>query len=395
MDIWLTSEEAIKKLGVTRATLYAYVSRGLIHSMPSPGDPHARRYAREDVERIQQRTEQRRDPQKAVDRALHWGMPLLESSITLIAGGHLYYRGQDACELATTRSVEEIASYIWLGSFERRFDAGATQIRPTARTGRLPFIARAQSILPVAAADDLQALDLRPIAVAETGWRILNLLVSHAVDFPETALAIDERLRRAWAPRIPNAGAIIRAALILSADHELNVSSFTARCVASAGANPYMAVLGGLAALEGPKHGGTTRQIAGMLNEIRGELNPARAIADRLRRGEPMYGFHHPLYANGDPRAMLILELLQTSLPKSTELALSIKVVRAVREILDQKPTLDFALVALAQAMRLPADAALTLFALGRTIGWIGHAIEQYASGELIRPRAKYAGMLP
>ena len=395
MDKWVTSDEATKKLGVTRATLYAYVSRGMIRSKPAPGDPHARRYAGSDIDRIQQRAEQHRNPQKAVDGALHWGMPLLESSITLIAGGRLYYRGRDACELATTRSTEEVASYIWLGSFDHQFGDGIQQIRRTAGADNLTFLARAQSTLSLAAGHDPLALDLRPNAVAETGWRILNLLVSQAINSSEVGLTIDERLRREWAPRVSNGAALIRAALILCADHELNVSSFTARCVASAGANPYMVVLAGLAALEGPKHGGITRRIATMLVELRSDSNPTRAIADRLRRGEPLYGFHHPLYENGDPRACVILDLLQKWLPKAAEVTESRTIVGAVRELQDQNPTLDFALVVLAQAMRLPVDAALTLFALGRTIGWIGHAIEQYASGELIRPRAKYIGTLP
>jgi citrate synthase len=114
-----------------------------------------------------------------------------------------------------------------------------------------------------------------------------------------------------------------------------------------------------------------------------------------LRRGDVLHGFHHPLYEDGDPRATVILDLLQKWLPESHEASVSMKIVRAVRELTNEKPTLDFALVVLAQAMKLPVDAALTLFALGRTIGWIGHAIEQYATNRIIRPRAKYVGMLP
>ncbi len=63
----------------------------------------------------------------------------------------------------------------------------------------------------------------------------------------------------------------------------------------------------------------------------------------------------------------------------------------AIRE----KPNLDFALAAVARTLKLPPGAPLTLFAIGRTIGWIGHAIEQYATGQLIRPRAKYVGVVP
>src|SRR2546430_1310759 len=92
---WLSAADAAKALGVNRATLYAYVSRGYIRSEARPGMPRERRYSSEDVERLKRRNEERRDPEKAAGRALQWGMPILESSITLIAGGRLYYRGPD------------------------------------------------------------------------------------------------------------------------------------------------------------------------------------------------------------------------------------------------------------------------------------------------------------
>src|SRR5437773_2153521 len=152
MVTWLTSDEASKRLGVDRRTLYAYVSRGMVRSSPAAGKTRERRYAREDIERLRGRAEQRRDPQKTVERALHWGVPLLESSITLIAGNHLYYRGADVCELARTKSIEQVASLVWLGQLES--DAAATDLHVVAggRSEGLPFITRAQSMLPLVAA---------------------------------------------------------------------------------------------------------------------------------------------------------------------------------------------------------------------------------------------------
>src|SRR6185295_17266812 len=118
---WVSATEAAKVLGVNRATLYAYVSRGYIRSEARPGASRERRYSAEDVERLRRRNEERRDPGKAAGRALQWGMPILESSITLIDGGKLYYRGHDVVELAKTRSVEEVASLIWTGAFDADF----------------------------------------------------------------------------------------------------------------------------------------------------------------------------------------------------------------------------------------------------------------------------------
>jgi len=376
----LTAPDAAKRLGVSLATLYAYVSRGLIRSFPDPENPRSRLYAEEDVDR--------RMPGKAAERALHGGGPVLDSAITLIDGDHLYYRGHDVADLARTASVEEVASLIWSGAMTR--DAFAlTTLHVIAGRGSdgLPFVNRGASILPIVAARDPLAYDLRPHAVAQTGWRILNLLTSVAAETAELADTVDETLQKKWSPRRFGARDLIRAALILCADHELNVSSFVARCIASAGSNPYAVVAGGLAAIEGNKHGGMTARVAMMLDELGRSRDLRGAMAERMRRGEAIFGFGHPLYPNGDPRSEMLLGMLAGHLPKFIS-----DVAAAGEELLGEKPTIDFALVALARALRLPGDAPLTLFALGRTIGWVGHAMEQYARDEIIRPRARYVG---
>src|SRR5262249_53168417 len=150
-----------------------------------------------------------------------------------------------------SRSIDEVASLVWLGTFESRFPAADRHVAESSRANGRSFIGRAQSVLPLVAARDPLAFDLRPHSVVHTGWRILNLLTSVAIESPDIGKTIDETLQRRWAARVPHAGTLLRAALILCADHELNVSSFTARCVASSGANPYMVVVAGLAAVEG------------------------------------------------------------------------------------------------------------------------------------------------
>jgi citrate synthase len=387
---WIDAEDAIALLGISRATLYAYVSRGRIRSEPVPGPSRRRRYAREDVERLLARKHERGNPGKAAEQALHWGLPILESAITLIADERVYYRGFDATALARTHALADVAALIWTGS------ADATALPPPVSyelpgdgSGDLPFVARAQSALALAAARDALAYDLRPRAAAQTGWRILHLLAAVAIDGELRGATIDAALARAW--RVPQAADLLRAALILSADHELNVSAFTARCVASAGASPYGVVIAGLAALEGTKHGGTTARVEAAWDAWRNEDDLSRALAERLRRGERIDGFGHPLYARGDPRAAALL----AALPHSEETAFANRLAAAARHVLGESPTVDFALVALARALGLPRGSALTLFALGRTIGWIGHAIEQYEKDTIIRPRARYVGTLP
>jgi citrate synthase len=392
----LTAAEAARALGVTRATLYAYVSRGLIRSEPGPGPSRARRYAREDVERLRRRAEERRDPAAVATHALAWGVPLLESAITLIAGHAVYYRGLDAVTLARTASVEAVASLIWTG----RLDETRPAIAPTSRRPRVlprpataPFIARAQSVLALAAAADPLAFDLRPDAVVRTGWRILDLLVGVAT--PEAHRdRIDAALARGW--RVRTGGEeVLRAALILSADHELNVSAFTARCVASAGSHPYGVVLAGLAAIEGLKHGGSTARTESLLTTLRRARSVRDALTERLRQGHRVEGFGHPLYSRGDPRAAALLGMLSERFPRSAELRFVSEFARAGVSLGGEQPNLDFALAAVSRVLDLPPMSGLTLFAIGRTIGWIGHAIEQYALEGIIRPRARYVGVAP
>jgi citrate synthase len=394
-DLWISAAEASRVLRVSRATLYAYVSRGYVRSQSKPGSSRERQYSREDVERLRRRTEERRDPDKAAARALQWGMPILESSIALIDGHRLYYRGYDAVTLSRSRSLEEVASLIWSGRFDGTLPSAPRRLAAERRPDdNLPFVARAQSMLAEAAARDPLAFDLRPASVALSGWRILALLTRTATRSRASAPTIEQTLARAWT--VSGRGVdLLRSALILCADHELNVSSFTARCVASAGSSPYAVVIAGLAALEGARHGGVGSRVESMLESMRRARHLPNAIAERLRRGEPTDGFGHPLYRNGDPRAAALLDQLRDRYAKSAELAYVLDFADAAVSAMREKATIDFALAALARVLRLPSGSPLTLFAIGRTIGWIGHAIEQYATGQLIRPRAKYVGAAP
>jgi citrate synthase len=391
---WMSASEAAAALAVSRATLYAYVSRGRIRSQAMPGSSRARGYAREDVERLRRRNEERRAPDKAAARSLQWGLPVLESAITLIDGQRLFYRGHDAVTLARTRSVSEVASLIWTGGFGADLAAPAAVVPPPGTRPRLSFVARAQVQLAQAAAVDPTAFDTRPEAVIRCGWHILQVLTGAATGRVTGGDAIERQLAAAWGLTGRRAD-LLRAVLVLCADHELNVSSFTARCVASAGSSPYGVVLAGLAALEGPRHGGSSARAEAMLAGLRKEPRLRAALAARLQRGDRIDGFGHPLYPDGDPRATAILDWLRAVYPTSAEQTFVRAVAQAAASATGEAPNLDFALAAASRVLRLPVGAPLTLFAIGRAIGWIGQAIEQYASGQLIRPRAKYVGVVP
>ena len=398
---YLSAREAAGELGISLPTLYAYVSRGLIRSESAGEGKRARRYRTEDVRRLKERAERRRDPDRAAEGALSWGTPVMESAITLISEGRLYYRGRNALELARESTVEEVAALIWTGGPSaalRLFPDGPADLSPRLREIRLGVsdLAPLEAfgvLLPLAASEDPAAYDLRPTAVARTGARILRTLVAIAAGDGSGGVA--ESLAVGWVPDEADAAAAIGAALVLCADHELNVSAFTARCVASSGATPYAAVAAGLAGLGGTRHGGETERVGTLLDDVGGGRDARSALADRLRRGESIPGFGHSLYPEGDPRGRELLRLAAGARPRSPEVALSRSVSEAAWELIEELPTLDLGLVTLARALGLPPGAPLAIFALGRMIGWIGHAIEQYEDGSLIRPRARYTGEEP
>jgi citrate synthase len=403
---YYTAPEAARELGVSLGTLYAYVSRGLVRSEAVGGKRRDRRYRAEDVRRLKERKEQRRDPSRASESALDWGAPVMESAITLISAGRLYYRGRDAIALSDDCSLEQVAELIWTGEttwldgadLPALFRDGISENHGlrVADDG-MPSTTEAFGMaLLSAAVGDPAAYDLRAAAVARTGARILRLLGVVASGSEQVAgETVARSLQRRWAPEDTGAAALLNRALVLCADHELNVSSFTARCVASAGATPYAVVVAGLSALGGVKHGGNTARVEAFLEEVRARGDADTVVASRLRRAEPVPGFGHQLYPEGDPRGRALLSAVANVYPESAVWELAVEVEKAVVALIGERPNLDFALTVLARVLGLPPGGALTLFALGRTVGWVGHAIEQYDVDRIIRPRARYVGMQP
>jgi citrate synthase len=380
----LSARDTANRLGVKLDTLYAYVSRGLLRSVTVPGS-RERRYRAEDVERFRASRGHRRNgggPPEAL-------VPVIGSSICLIEHGRLYYRGKDAIRLAETATLEEIADLLWQVD-----DPAAPVPRPDKLSAEatLPLIERCQFRLAMLAADDLAALDLSRAGVIRTGRAILSALVGVVGDRGNSSEPAHRQLAASW--QLDKAGAdLLRRSLVLLADHELNASTFVARCVASTAATPYAVVSAALAALSGRRHGGASARAEGLLHEI-GERGDAMAVmAARLARDESLPGLGQPLYPDGDPRARTLLAAAVAALPGAREPIES--ACTAALRLSGQHPNVDFALAAVTTALGLPPGAALGLFVVGRTVGWIAHAIEQYESSVLIRPRARYTGPRP
>jgi citrate synthase len=367
--------EATARLGIGRGSLYSYVSRGLIRSFASPGDPRERLYSIDDIEALIRRRVRLRRPTAAAATALDWGLPVLETSLTRVENGRLFYRDEDAIHLAAAGTLEDVALLLVPGLSRNAF--GSPPRRAAPRAGGAPFLDAAIQFLSRAGIDEAAGVDRAVPA-------ILRLML-RAAGAPADARPAHEALGVAW--RLdPASTDAVRRALVLCADHELSSSAFAVRVAASTGAALKEAVIAGLATLSGPRHGGATDRVRALL-ETAESPQGWRAVKARLEAGEPPIAFDHHLYPDGDPRAAALL----AALPKGSAIARRDRArIQRIMTMTGQKPSLDVGLVALERAYGLPCGAAFAIFAIGRTVGWLAHAVEQRQQGGLIRPRARY-----
>lgn len=404
---YLSAQEAAQKLEVSVGTLYSYVSRGLVRSLPTSRDKRQRRYSLADINRLREHNILRSDPQGALLTTLRWGSPVLESQVTLIDGGRYYYRGLDAVDLAKSYTFEDAARLIWDCDYSDLFSGPIVAVPLSALQdspswSQLTSIERFQAVLPMAQAVDPAAYATTRTAVVKTGARIVRLLAHVATEGASTRDNEDSShegiasiLRDAWASKNEKADGLLDMALVLLADHELNFSSFAARCVASAGSTPYAVVQAGLAALQGFRHGGMTTHALEMFGEASELGKVPDIVASRLKKGETIPGFGHPLYPEGDPRFEALSGRIKENYSDSHTVALCDTFVDVVGDMTGGLPNIDLAIATMCRVLRIPHSAAIAIFSISRTVGWIAQAIEQYELGTLIRPRANYTGPLP
>jgi citrate synthase len=397
----LTSTEACALLGVKRETLYAYVSRGAIRCVQRPGEKR-RSYVAEDVERVAQRSAARKGHAAVAAGALGWGEPVLDSAITSIRDGALFYRGTPVLSLVERRATfESVADLLWQSPAGERWTRapsralGATSLPSLTPVHRL-----------VARVSELTTMDQTPRRGADNERDEARALMDALIDAVTQRSAakrkrpdgerIAEAVTRWFAPslasdrrRADEAVTAVEAALILCADHELNASTFAARVAASTGCDLLRSVGAALYVFTGSRHGGAPSELESLVATLPPSREKiARFVAQRLTEGRSIEGFGHKLYPKGDPRCPPLLALARAISGPS--------VVHTLAEVASEAtglaPSLDFGLVALATALGAERGAASALFALGRVAGWSAHVFEQRASPSLLRPRARYVG---
>ncbi len=395
----LTAAEAAKLLGVKRATIYAYASRGWLgRATKGPGSRAL--YPRSAVERLKLRARARSGHTAVAAGALRWGEPVLDTAVSALTASGPTYRGRSAIELAERGTTfEACAEWLWASNHFSPWPAafkapGWLRLPPP---GPGSTLSRLLALVATVALNDDRRFAATPEAELERARALIRLLAERAGPFADRALKHSGSIAATLGLSLRGSAlsaeeeAAVNIALVLSADHELNASTFTARIAASAGCDLYACVGAALATLSGPRHGGACDRVEAMLSDIE---TPGRAAAElraRQARGEPVPGFEPMAYPAGDPRGPPLMAAAFRVVRLRSRLAVIESTLQAAATLTGESPSVDFGLVAVSRALGFGAGAAGAMFAVGRMAGWVAHILEQRLTNTTIRPRARYA----
>lgn len=373
MESMLTTNQAARRLGVKPATVYAYVSRGLLTSKKV--NRHSM-FDVADVEALAHRTGARGAVSAVTDR--------IRTRISLLENDRLYYRGRSVPELSSTKRFEDVAHWLWteIDSNGVQFPEGQEIWMALPESATLTD--RVRVAVALASAGDPLRFDLAR-AVTTAKALVADVVESLPMLQRPQGTDIADRLWARLSLAAPQPD-LLNTVLVLLADHDLAISTMAARVAASARAHPYAVVSAGLGALEGQKHGTASTLAHRFLQQA--QTDPMGAIAEHLRADQPIPGFGHYVYQRRDPRADHLFALLRGH----GEL-IADKVIAAQQQTF---PNVDLALAQLGITFGMAPDAGEAIFAIARIVGWIAHAMEEYAEpGLRFRALGVYLGDRP
>jgi citrate synthase len=217
----------------------------------------------------------------------------------------------------------------------------------------------------------------------------------------DKATTIPERFLIRWRGEAdPKHVAAIDAYWTSAAEHGMNASTFTARVVASTGADVAAALSAAVGALSGPLHGGAPSRVLKMLDEVDEMGDAERYVKDLLDRGERLMGFGHRVYRAEDPRARVLRRAAHQVGSPRVEVAEALETA-ALAELQARKPdrvlatNVEFWSAVVLDFAEVPPELFTPMFTCARTAGWSAHILEQKREARLIRPTAKYVGPAP
>lgn len=405
----LDARQACALLDVKAATLYTYVSRGLLQPIRSARSK-GNLYRREELESLHMRSTARSGQGAVAAQAMHFGHPVLTSSITEITPAGPCYRGHLATDLAREPGAfENVAELLWTGvlpeaihvwpaqplhdDVQRALDAMAVVNDAAPRVMRL--FAITATVLDSFSIDE----ELRSGSTPHFARQLLFAFAGccgllgpqRRFVVPQGEAALAQHVLEALGTRAtPAALHAVNAALILGADHELSSPTFAARIAASVGSGLHACIVAALATQRGVALAGGGDVAEDLMRGLTSMTQLHERVAEVERSRQRLPGFLHPLYPQGDPRAAALIELARSIGPGSSQAELACRFVDTLRQELGLHPNIEIGLVVLGLALGLPLRAANALWGIGRTAGWIAHVLEQRLAGIALRPRGQF-----
>ncbi len=383
---YMTAEEAAATLGISVKSLYAYVSRKNIRTHPIEGS-RTRSYWAEDILRL-----------AAGARDIGAEFRLVPTSqITRLTRAGPIYRGRSALEMAETETLESTAAHLWQADTDRLFEIAPAQMPASFGVARkavahLTAAEQAISLFPLIEHQSLRSYDLSDAGFGRNGADILRWFVALMLgrDVPPIE-PIHEALTSLSDVTRPFAD-LVRRVLVLAADHELSPATYAVRAAANTGVTAWQAVSVGLIASQGRRlTGGRTFLVRRLVAEIVAAADPATLILQRFRDDEALPGFGDGVYTGIDPRAEAVMQQLSDQFGDLVPVRRLRVALEAARDIYGLRPDFIVPLAMVEGELDLDrSDGSLAV--LGRLAGFIAHAAEQYAGGEMLRVRTAYAG---
>ncbi|MEO8814254.1 MAG: citrate synthase 2 [Mycobacterium sp.] len=327
-------------------------------------------------------------------------------------GGALRYRGVNIDDLVGRVSFGDVWALLVDGTFSHGLSP-AEPLELPVRTGdvradvqaAVAMLAPAQGFAPLLDTDDVTARDqlartsvLALSYVAQSARGTAPAVSQQAIDECAT---ITERFMTRWRgepdPRHVEA---IDAYWVSAAEHGMNASTFTARVIASTGADVAAALSGAIGAMSGPLHGGAPARVIPMIAEAERSGDARTVVKGILDRHEKLMGFGHRVYRAEDPRARVLRATAKRLAAPRYEVAAALEQA-ALAELRERRPdraietNVEFWAAVILDFAAVPPKMMPAMFTCGRTAGWSAHIMEQKRLGKLVRPSALYVGPGP
>jgi len=354
------------------------------------------------------------------------GVVAAETDLSLVDGqkGYLVYRGHWARDLATTYTFEEVAHLLWYGYLPSEADLEALRAEFIQNRTLPEYVAKIIDELPA----DFDMMSVLRTAVSALGvdspWpptqaqairftAIMPTIIAHRYarlqnrtpvkpnpDLSHTA----NYLYMLNDGKVPSDNHVraLEAYLIITMEHGMNASTFTARVVTSTQSDMASALAGAIGTMKGPLHGGAPSEVMTMLEEIGSPENIEPWLRKELDEGKRLMGFGHRVYKTRDPRAVALRAVVEQMEQRDEWFDLSVMVEdAAVRLLQEYKPgrnlyaNVEYWAAAVLRTVQIPKELYTPTFTASRTVGWTANILEQAAHNRLIRPQSTYVGPMP